>query len=150
MKTRNKEICTLAIKQATTGSLPEKPKHSIQLLPSLPWRIGNNHGCQTGLSSPNSNSLIADLRAQITILEAKLTQSTGQDHYRVEHQLFAGKRECYEYLLPVRLNEPKLVARGRLLPEYLFELDEQVAEIRFELNQLRIKRRIYDYIVESL
>ena len=34
--------------------------------------------------------------------------------------------------------------------EYLYERDVEVAKIGWELNQLRIKRRIYDYVVTAL
>ena len=48
----------------------------------------------------------------------------------------------------MRLNNLKLAAQGQLSEAYLYEPDAQVADIGFELNQLRIKRRIFDYIVE--
>ena len=49
-----------------------------------------------------------------------------------------------------KLNTLKQAANGELTHAYLYKPDPQVAEIGFELNRLRIKRRIYDYIVECV
>jgi hypothetical protein len=56
----------------------------------------------------------------------------------------------YEFRLSVRLNELKLAQQGQLNEVYLFTPDEEVATLGQQLNKLRIKRRIYDYIVAAV
>jgi hypothetical protein len=48
------------------------------------------------------------------------------------------------------LNEIKLGMEGQASEAYLFEPDEEIARIGRELNAARIKRRIYDYVVQTL
>jgi len=68
----------------------------------------------------------------------------------LDHQYYALERERVEYLLSVRLNELKCSMQGRADADYLFAPDPEVARIGVQLNQLRIKRRIHDYIVASI
>jgi hypothetical protein len=48
------------------------------------------------------------------------------------------------------LNQHKLEADGALRELSLYQLDEEVAAVGLALNQLRIKRRIFDYVVAAL
>lgn len=50
----------------------------------------------------------------------------------------------------MRLNELKLEQGGEPGQAYLYEPDEQVAALGKALNDLRIRRRIYDYIVQAI
>lgn len=143
-------IGTLTVEQSIAASSSDNPAPTIQLIDHLPWRVGDNHGTPDRAVLSKLQTLIDDLAVQVSDLETELAQTSGHQRYRVEHQLYARKRELYEYRLSIRLNELKLAAEGQITPAYLFEPDGQVAEIGFELNRLRIKRRIYDYIVESI
>jgi len=49
--------------------------------------------------------------------------------------------------LSALLNQRKLAVQGRLDYEYIYTLDPEIAELGIQLNDLRIKRRIYDYVV---
>jgi hypothetical protein len=60
------------------------------------------------------------------------------------------KREQVEFQLSHLLNQRKLAENGALRYDYLYEPDAEIAKISLELNKLRIKRRIYDYVIESL
>ena len=56
-----------------------------------------------------------------------------------------------EYKLSARvLNEIKLNLDGEITESYLYEPDPEVVQVGWELNQLRIKRRIYDYVAAAL
>lgn len=109
------------------------------------WRVGENNGRP-------APAVIADLRQRVKVLEAKLKQTqealdnaTGRDQHLLQHQLYILEREIYEYSLSLRLNELKLTMTNR--EAYLYERDEEITKIGWQLNQLRIKRRIYDYVV---
>jgi hypothetical protein len=60
------------------------------------------------------------------------------------------QREQAEFLLSLALNRRKLTEGGGLRYEYLYRPDEEIATIGLELNRLRIKRRIFDYVVAAL
>ncbi len=145
-----KDIVTVAISQPlppTADALAEQP---IRFLARPVWRVGNNHGLPDRAIIERLKAQSAELDDQVAAIAAQLKQASGSQRYRLEHQVYVLKRESTEYRLSVRLNELKLAAQGELSETYLFELDPQVAEIGFQLNQLRIKRRIYDYIVAIL
>jgi hypothetical protein len=65
----------------------------------------------------------------------------------LQHRYYILKREQYEVRLSAQLNRHKLMSPGNA---YLYTPDPEIAELGTQLNQLRIKRRIYDYVVEAL
>jgi hypothetical protein len=79
-----------------------------------------------------------------------LPQSTAQERYHWQHQIYVLQRELLEYQLSAHLNEIKLSMGGELTYEYLYEPDEEIAAIGRRLNRLRIQRRIYDYVVQAV
>jgi len=93
---------------------------------------------------------IAQLERRLEQTEDQLNQATGNDRYFLQHSYYMLKRELYEYRLSAQLNTLKLAMQNRLSYEYLYTQDDEVAEIGWQLNQLRIKRRIYDYIVQAV
>ncbi|MCB0174750.1 MAG: hypothetical protein KDJ97_29845, partial [Anaerolineae bacterium] len=93
---------------------------------------------------------IAELEQRLAGIEAALVQATGRDRYLLEHQTYVIKREICEYQLSARLNQLKLAAGGQLSEDYLFAPDTDITRIGLQLNRLRIKRRIFDYVIEAV
>ena len=143
-------IKTLSIEHSINDSMPRASEQASQLVANLHWRVEENHGMPDLAVIDQLNTLVADLEIKISKLDAELETIEKHQTYRTEHKLYMYKREFYEYQLSIRLNEMKLADNNKLASKYLFELDAKVAEIGFELNKMRIKRRIYDYIVESI
>jgi hypothetical protein len=142
-----KDIATVILDEPlpATGDLPEI--QATKLISGPRWRVGDNHGSPDSASMAQLNTYIADCEEQIQQVDARLEQAAGQQRYVLEHQYYVHKRELYEYRLAMRLNQLKLADRGQLSVSYLYEPDPEIAELGFQLNQLRIKRRIFDYVV---
>jgi hypothetical protein len=96
------------------------------------------------------NEQIAQLERRLEETEEQLNRASGRERYLLQHQCYVIERELYELRLSLELNELKLGQQGRLSYEYLYTPDEKVAQIGWKLNQLRIKRRIYDYVVQAV
>lgn len=143
-------IQTLQIDISPTQQHTTTDKTQVTPIPIPAWRVGDNHGQPNPQILRQLEQLIQELTEKTHALEAELRAASGNERYRIEHQLYARKRELREYQLSLRLNQLKQDSGGKLTRAYLYEPDEQVAKIGFELNRLRIKRRIYDYIVEVI
>ena len=142
------EIATVVVPGLVAGPVAAPADVRVALLQPLLERVGANQG----LPDP---ALIQELDARITVAERGLRElevlragDNGNDRYRLDHRRYVLERELYEYQLSAHLNRLKLAQQGALNEGYLFEVDAPTAEIGFKLNQLRIKRRIYDYIVQ--
>jgi hypothetical protein len=144
-----KTILTLAVDEPLAPEY-EIAGSQVDLLNAPAWRVGPNQGL------PNPE-IIAHLKEKITVLEreveaisTQLPQSAARERYHWQHQIYVLQRELLEYRLSARLNEIKLSMGGELTYEYLYEPDEEIASIGRRLNQLRIQRRIYDYVVQAV
>ena len=153
-----KKIAVLRL-EATSQAAPEAsdPAASqISLLNPPQWRVGPNHG------APDP-ALLAHLEEEILVLDEQLEQvgvslaemqgadqADWRSRLRLEHRQYALQRERLEYQLSLMLNQRKLQFGGSTPPEVLFQVDPEIAIVGKELNRLRIKRRIYDYVVHTL
>ena len=90
------------------------------------------------------------LETQLGQIEARLSQTDGAEHHRWQHKYYILKRELFEAQLSVYLNEEKLARQNRLDVAALYEPDEDLARLGYNLNQMRTKRRIYDYVIEAV
>lgn len=144
-----KTVATLHLDSALPPARVEEHP-AIHLVTELPWRVGPNHG----LPDP---PIVEQLKERCDRLESELAATTeqlngvrGNERHLLQHRCYVLERELYEYRLSARLNELKLAAQGRITEDYLYTRDEAVTTIGLRLNQLRIKRRIYDYVVQML
>ncbi len=144
-----KTITTLALETARTepDAMPNVAPH---ILSSPGWRVGANHGMPDRAIVDQLTAQARQLEQQIAAISADLEHASGRERYLLEHRVYVLKRERYEYLLSARLNELKLAVGNQLNEDILYTPDPDVTAIGFQLNQLRIKRRIYDYIIESV
>jgi hypothetical protein len=76
-----------------------------------------------------------------------MEDAQGAEKLRLQHRAYVLEREMVEYLFSRLLNERRLARPGLPTEADLFEVDAEVAALGLRLNKLRIKRRIYDYIV---
>jgi len=144
-----KTIITLAVphpKRVTRrGSL-----EPVQWANPPDWHVGPDQGLPDPLVIDNLKERILQLERQVEETAEKLSRAGSQERYRWQHQIYVLQRELLEYRLSARLNEMKLATQGQITREYLYQPDEEIATIGRQLNQLRIKRRIYDYIVQVI
>ena len=145
-----KNILTLEIEKELPAVSPTSVEQSVTAATLPAWRVGENKG----LPDPD---VIKQLEAKISRLETQLAQvgeqlnnATKDDRYFLQHRYYVLKRELYELRLSALLNRRKLALQGCLDYEYLYTPDPEIAALGMQLNELRIKRRIYDYVVEAL
>ena len=122
----------------------------VQLLTPIAWRVGENAG------RPDV-AILADLETKMAMLESdaktvsdQVLVSTGNERLRLQHRYYVLKRESLELQLSLLLNRRKLAEPEALRHDYLYQPDEEIARVGLELNRLRIKRRIFDYVVATL
>jgi hypothetical protein len=91
------------------------------------------------------------LATQAATLTAEMaTTDDGIARLRLQHQLYIVQRESAEARFSLLLNQRKLAESETQRRQSLYEPDPEIAAIGLELNQLRIKRRIFDYVVAAL
>jgi hypothetical protein len=93
---------------------------------------------------------IGQLEARLVEIEEEVERASGSGQYTLKHMFYVLKRKLYELRLSVLLNKRKLAASNRLADERLHAPDPEVAQLGLKLNELRIKRRIYDYVIAAL
>jgi hypothetical protein len=119
----------------------------VDLLNPPQWRVGPNAGKPDPAVLAELDRKIAALEKELAGIQSGKTNVTGRERLRWEHRLAISGRERLEYLLSRLLNERKLASSSN---SYLFEYDEEIAEVGAALNRMRIKRRIFDYVVQVL
>ena len=145
-----KSIQTLEIDQ----QLPEVIEfQSDQVLTSVTfpkWRVGENKGLPDPEIIRQIEIKVVQLEAETTLLEQRLNNNLEHDWHLIRYRYYLLMRELYELRLSAELNKRKLAQQGKPDHNYLFSLDPEIAKLGVRLNELRIKRRIYDYVVRVL
>lgn len=130
--------------------LPTAIEHRSKLAPMMRphWRVGRNVGLPDPAILEQLEGKIASLEAQGAAIEAQLATAPDMERLHLQHRWYILKRESVELQLSLALNRRKLAQQGTLTREHLYMPDPDITEIGLNLNQLRIKRRIFDYIVQ--
>jgi hypothetical protein len=99
---------------------------------------------------------ISLLDTQIEQVESHLavTKDKGEEgqnlRFHLEHHDYVLLREQLEYRLSLYLNLRKLDLGGNTPLELLIKVDLEIEALGKALNLVRIKRRIYAYVVQAL
>ncbi len=145
-----KGVVTVEIEEQPSAR-QEVPDEGVVVNATGPsWRVGGNQSLPDPKVMAQLEEQIGQLERRLERTAEELSQATGKDRYLLQHSYYVIERELYELCLSLRLNQLKLAMGGRLSYEYLYTRDDKVAEIGLQLNQLRIKRRIYDYVVQAV
>jgi alpha-mannosidase len=150
------ELAVLAPKRIATVQLPAMPAAApqpapVQWLTPPAWRVG------VDATQPDA-TVLAALAEQVATLDAQAAALTEQiaatddgiARLRLQHRLYIVQRESAEARLSLLLNQRKLAESEVQRRQSLYEPDPEIAAIGLELNQLRIKRRIFDYVIAAL
>jgi len=144
-----KGIMTVAVESSQPDPGPSHTS-SVNLLNEPVWRVGPNKGTPDPGIIQGLKDKINGYQNRLEEISEALEAAEGNSRYLLQHQAYVLERELLEYRLSVRLNEIKLAKPEKDPSVPLFKLDEEVAAIGWQLNQLRIKRRIYDYIIQTI
>ena len=136
--------------EPATPQLRNSATSQLRILNYPKWRVGKNHGLPSEVEIGRLHDKIAASRAAKEQAESELAGVTGNERHLIQHRVYIHHREMLEYKLSARLNEIKLALNGEVDHNYLYEPDPQIVQIGWKLNQLRIKRRIYDYVAAAL
>ena len=138
------------IQTVQVGEVPnnvEADSCDVTILAQPKWRVGKNEGSPDTAVMEQLQTKIKNLETEIAATQASLNQSQGHDRLRWQHRIYVLDRERLEFQLSYLLNSRKLAANGELHYGYLYEPDDEIAAVSAALNRLRIKRRIFDYVV---
>lgn len=144
-----RKIITISL-GAAQAQEQESARVCARILNPPQWNVGENRGLPDPAVIQELSEKIARLEEQISEIGQKLPGASKRDRYILQHRIYALQREALECRLSKRLNEIKLKMKGRLTQEYLYVPDEEIEAIGRELNSLRIKRRIYDYVIRAI
>jgi alpha-mannosidase len=145
-----KEIVTVQIDEALPPARSLSNKQSLTPVTWPSWRVGENQGRPDKQVIEQLKTNTAHLGTKLAQVEEELKRTGKNNRPRLQHTYYMLKRKLFEVRLSVLLNEMELAAPERLSYAYLYSRDPDVARLGSELNELRIKRRIYDYVVEAL
>jgi alpha-mannosidase len=145
---RPRQIMTIQLRK----QLPELSRSAakVECFTMPKWRVGRNAGSPDPEILALLEEKVAKLEAQIAETEALLANERGTKRFKLQHHYYVLKRECVELRFSHLLNQHKLKARGLQSEEYLYRVEDDIAALGLELNRLRIKRRIFDYVVQAL
>jgi alpha-mannosidase len=132
-----------------------EPQEQIQSLRSTPvilknapaWRVGESTSRPDPAVIALLSEKIAALELELAQVQSSLAAVEGAEQLRRQHQAYILEREMVEYMFSRLLNQRLLARQGPPTQQDLFGVDTEIAELGLRLNQLRIKRRIYDYVV---
>lgn len=143
-----KKIVTVKMPYPRTGTA-QTGNGRVTLLTPLPWRVGPN----TSLPDPAILAQLAEkmdaIDKQLADIDANMAASQSRSerlYWQREHYVLA--REKLEFALSHALNVRKMADNNQLKFDYLYRPDGEIADIGLKLNRLRIKRRIFDYVVQ--
>ena len=144
-----KEIATiqLDVELPPLRNLSNQPSFSTLIRPA--WRVGENKGHPDAQILEQLKKKIDELEIEVKFIEEKLKGTKQSERYQLQHTYYVIKRRLYEMRLSLLLNE-KVETADRLGDGDLDTIDHQLYSLGSELNELRIRRRIYDYVVEAL
>ncbi len=91
---------------------------------------------------------IAKLGSELAVVNEKLPAAEGNDKYLLRHQTYVLEREQAEMALSLEFN--KRLAASTQVVSIPDETDDTIAALGVHLNDLRVKRRIYDYVVQAM
>jgi alpha-mannosidase len=145
-----KKIVTVQLTQTPQDVIEIVDVDSVELVWLPQWRVGDNKGLPDTVILARLEENIGALDKELTNIATQISQSHGTERLRLQHRYYILKRERLEFQLSLLLNQRKLAEQGSLRYEYLYQFDDEIASIGFNLNRMRIKRRIFDYVVQAM
>jgi hypothetical protein len=112
--------------------------------------VGPNAGRPDTAIIAQLEEKMAQLETRLAETAAQMEDARGEARLRLQHHYYVIKRELLEFRLSALLNRRKVAQQGVLSYDYLYTPDAEIAAVGLELNRLRIKRRIFDYVVAAL
>lgn len=144
---RGKEIVTAPVQiPAHPGS--DAPAAELAVHTTIIDRAGVSRSRPAEVELANLDERIDGLAADLTQILGDLERVDGTEKYVLTHRQYVVERELLELRLSRELNERLLHSTSEVsIPD---EADPIITDLGVALNDLRVKRRIYDYVVQAL
>ncbi len=146
------KIVTVRVPEPASGEWKESKDEgpAITLLTPPRWRDGGNQGRPDHAVLDLLQQKMDVLASQLETVRKQEDDATGTDRLRLQHRGYVLERELLEMRLSHALNSRKLEQGPSPDHDALYGVDPEIAEIGKALNRLRIKRRIFDYVVQAI
>ena len=144
---RGKEIITTPVQlPAHPGS--SAPAASVAVHTSIINRGGESRSQPSPTELDQLDARIDQLSGDLAVVVEELDNVDGKEKYILTHRQYVVERELLELRLSRELNERLLHSTSEVsIPD---DADPVISELGVALNDLRVKRRIYDYVVQAL
>lgn len=122
---------------------------AVSVLTPITSRVGPSRSTADPVEIDGLATRIAGLQVQLAENAVALAAATTDvDRYRLTHAEYVLDRERLELALSLELNRRRAATTEVVsIPD---DADPVIARLGAELNDLRVKRRIYDYVVQAL
>ncbi|NNF56436.1 MAG: hypothetical protein HKN03_18575 [Acidimicrobiales bacterium] len=143
---RGKEIAAMAV------AMPEPPATDgdgiLTVLTPIEDRGGRSRSLPTAEQLAGLDQRILVLEEALAAALSQLATASGNEHHLLTHRQCVVERELLELLLSRELNERLLHSTDEV--SIGDDPDPVIAGLGSQLNDLRVKRRIYDYVAQAL
>lgn len=93
-------------------------------------------------------SMHETLKRELDTLAASIEEYNGKDApHSLQHRYYVTARECMEAKLSLMWNKRRLEQPAVLNEDYAAGADKELQQLAVQYNDLRVMRRMYDYIV---
>jgi len=148
------QVSSLRPKQIVTAGLPTSTQAWVAaeadtvVLTPIEMRVGASRSKPVDEELEGLEQRIADLAAQLVDNTEQLDGAEGDDKYRLMHREYVLDRERLELALSLELNRRLAASTDEVsIPD---DADPVIADLGLRLNDLRVRRRIFDYVVAAL
>lgn len=141
-----KQILSVVV-DSTAGPTPSDTA-VVETAPPPRVRVGPSRSRPENCELDGLTERIERLTSELSDNEQLLAAATGDDRYRNLHRSYVLDRERLELMLSLELNQR--LARSESDVSIPDDPDPAIVELGTRLNDLRIKRRIFDYVVAAL
>lgn len=143
---RPRQIVSVAV------AVPERPatiaSSRVDVVAPLERRGGSSRSIPALDELTGLDAKIEQLTVELGEAVAAIDAATGTDRWLATHRQYVIERELLELRLSRELNQRLRDSVAEVsIPD---EADPIIAELGADLNDLRVKRRIYDYVVQAL
>jgi hypothetical protein len=141
------EIATVVVPVPLPPVAPRQAHAAVECLAPPRWRVSQDQGRPDPAVLARLEAKARALGAQSTEVKAAMDGTEGNERLRLLHRCYVLRREAVEAEFSLLLNRKRLEGDGATSAD---AVDPEVAALGLRLNQLRIKRRIFDYVAQAL
>ncbi len=145
---RGKEIATVAVALPEAPTAETEGARTVTVLTPIEDRGGRSRSLPTAEQLAGLDQRISVLEDALDDTLSEVATTSGNERYLLTHRQYVVERELLELRLSRELNERLLHSTDEV--SIGDDPDPVIAGLGSQLNDLRVKRRIYDYVAQAL